>query len=38
MPEDDVVKRWWKYNADLMYCHDDNRPVGRDLVEVFHMD
>ena len=38
MSEDEIVKRWWKYNADLMYCHDDNRPVGRDLVEVFHMD
>ena len=36
MSEDEIVKRWWKYNADLMYCHDDNRPVGRDLVEVFH--
>ena len=38
MREDDLVRRWWDYNADLMECHPDHEPVSVSLTEVFHMD
>ena len=38
MREDEMVRRWWDYNADLMECHPDNEPVATSLEEVFHMD
>lgn len=38
MPDDPVVRRWWAYMADLMECLPSNQPVGKALVEVFHMD
>lgn len=38
MREDELVRRWWDYNADLMECHPDNEPVATSLEEVFHMD
>jgi len=34
----DVVKRWWKYMADIMETNPDHSPVVVPLKEVFHMD
>lgn len=36
--ETDSCQRWWKFMKDLMPTNDDNRPVSRDLEEVFHLD
>ena len=38
MREDELVRRWWDYNADLMECKPDHEPVCVPLDEVFHMD
>lgn len=38
MREDELVRKWWIYNADLMECHPDSEPVTEMLTEVFHMD
>ena len=38
LPSREVVKRWWKYMADIMETNPDNSPVVTDLREVFHMD
>jgi L-rhamnose mutarotase len=38
LPMKDIVKKWWKYMADIMDTNEDNSPVQKDLVEVFHMD
>ena len=35
---DELVRRWWDYNADLMECKPDHEPVCIPLEEVFHMD
>jgi len=34
----EIVKKWWKYMADLMETNPDNSPVEKGLIEVFHMD
>jgi L-rhamnose mutarotase len=34
----DIVKRWWKYMADIMETNHDNSPVTIPLEPVFHMD
>ena len=34
----DVCRRWWRFMRDVMPAHDDDRPVARDLDEVFHLD
>jgi len=34
----EVVKRWWKYMADIMETNPDNSPVSVDLEEVFYME
>lgn len=31
-------QRWWKHMSDVMPGNPDNRPVSRDLREVFHLD
>lgn len=33
-----IVQRWWAYMADIMDTHEDNSPVTKPLVQVFHMD
>lgn len=33
-----VVQRWWAYMADIMDTNEDNSPVTKSLVQVFHMD
>ena len=34
----EIVKKWWKYMADIMETNPDNSPVSKELVEVFYMD
>jgi L-rhamnose mutarotase len=34
----DVMKKWWKYMADIMDTNPDHSPVVVPLREVFHMD
>ena len=31
----EVCRRWWSHMRDLMPCHPDDRPVSRELREVF---
>ncbi len=38
LPTREVVKKWWKYMADIMETNPDHSPVVTDLREVFHMD
>jgi L-rhamnose mutarotase len=38
LPQSPVVKKWWKYMADLMETNPDSSPVTGTLTEVFHMD
>lgn len=33
----DIVKRWWKYMADIMETNEDNSPVTFPLEQVFFM-
>ncbi|MFD1943390.1 L-rhamnose mutarotase [Paradevosia shaoguanensis] len=37
LPNQEVVKRWWKFMADVMETHPDNVPVQVDLVPMFHL-
>jgi len=34
----EIVKRWWKYMADIMETNPDNSPVTLPLEQVFYMD
>jgi L-rhamnose mutarotase len=34
----DIVKKWWKYMADIMETNPDNSPVSAPLEEVFYME
>ncbi len=34
----EIVKKWWKYMADIMETNPDNSPVSKELIEVFYMD
>lgn len=34
----DVCRRWWRYMAPVMPSGPDDRPVTRDLTEVFHLE
>jgi len=38
LPENPVVKKWWKYMAEIMDTNPDQSPVTVTLREVFHMD
>ena len=38
LPENPVVKKWWKYMAEIMETNPDQSPVTVTLREVFHMD
>jgi L-rhamnose mutarotase len=38
LPQTAIVKKWWKYMADIMDTNPDNSPVSISLKEVFHMD
>ncbi|HUV00576.1 MAG TPA: L-rhamnose mutarotase [Bacteroidales bacterium] len=34
----DIVKKWWKYMADIMETNPDNSPVTEPLDQVFYME
>ncbi len=34
----EIVKKWWKFMADIMETNSDNSPVSTPLQEVFYMD
>lgn len=34
----EIVKRWWKYMADIMETNPDNSPVTIPLPQVFYME
>lgn len=38
LPNHPIVKKWWKYMADIMETNPDNSPVASSLKEVFHAD
>jgi|SRR5688572_17850528 L-rhamnose mutarotase len=38
LKNNEVVKRWWRYMADIMETNPDQSPVTKPLQEVFHMD
>ncbi len=38
LPTTRIVKKWWKYMADIMETNPDNSPTEGKLREVFHMD
>lgn len=35
--ETEIVRKWWKYMADIMETNPDNSPVTVPLEEVFYM-
>ena len=37
LPRNEVVKRWWKFMADIMETHPDNVPVQVELKKVFDL-
>ncbi len=36
--EKEIMKKWWKYMADIMETNPDNSPVTEELEEVFYME
>ena len=34
----EIVKKWWKYMADIMETNPDNSPVSVPLEQVFYME
>ncbi len=36
--ETEIMKKWWKYMADIMETNPDNSPVTVKLEEVFYME
>ena len=38
LPQTEIVKKWWKFMADIMDVNPDNSPVVVGLKEVFHQD
>jgi len=37
LPNQEIVKRWWKHMADIMQTHPDNVPVEVQLQPMFHL-
>ncbi len=37
LSSNEVVRKWWRYMADIMETNPDNSPVTVPLREVFHM-
>ena len=33
-----INRKWWDFMADIMETNEDNSPVSKPLVNVFHMD
>ncbi|MCP4298615.1 MAG: L-rhamnose mutarotase [Proteobacteria bacterium] len=38
LPQNELVKKWWKYMSDIMESNPDHSPVVGELKSVFHMD
>ncbi|OQB99786.1 MAG: L-rhamnose mutarotase [Candidatus Hydrogenedentes bacterium ADurb.Bin101] len=38
LPQQDIMKKWWAYMADLMETNSDNSPVSTPLKEVFYLE
>jgi L-rhamnose mutarotase len=38
LPGRAIVKKWWKYMADIMETNSDSSPLTKELKEVFHLD
>ena len=38
IPNHPIGKKWWTYMADIMETNDDNSPIEKTLLEVFHLD
>ncbi len=36
--QNDTVRRWWEYMADIMKTNSDKSPVSKPLEELFFMD
>ncbi len=34
----DVCRRWWRFMREIMPAHPDDRPISRELREVFHIE
>ena len=37
LPQQEIVKKWWDYMADIMEVNSDNSPAATALKEVFYM-
>lgn len=37
LANNDIVKKWWKFMADIMEVNSDDSPVSTPLEEVFYM-
>lgn len=37
LPEQEIMKRWWKFMSDIMEGHSDNSPVVVPLKRVFYL-
>ncbi|MGJ8691649.1 MAG: L-rhamnose mutarotase [Thalassotalea sp.] len=38
LPLEPIVKKWWRYMADIMLTNEDNSPITQALDLVFHLD
>ncbi|WP_136482944.1 L-rhamnose mutarotase [Cognatitamlana onchidii] len=38
LADNDIVKKWWAFMADIMETNPDNSPVSVSLEEVFYME
>lgn len=38
LKNNEIVKRWWAYMADIMDTNEDNSPITKSLEMVFHLD
>lgn len=36
--ESEICRRWWRHMREIMPATEDDRPVTRDLHEVFHLE
>ena len=37
LADNEIVKKWWDFMADIMEVHPDNSPISIPLEEVFYM-
>ena len=38
MGNNEIVRKWWEYMADIMETNEDNSPVTIPLEKLFHLD